>query len=232
MSLNVSGLKVSYGAIKAVHGVSFSLAPGESLALLGPNGAGKTSTVEALVGLLPKAGGKVVLDEEDITDLPTSSVVRRGISLVPQWRELFSGFSVEENLLAAVTAAKGRQPKPLQYVFDLFPILKERRQQKAGSLSGGEQQMLAIARALIPAPKFLLLDEPSAGLSALIIYTVVKVVDRIRRDGIGVLLVEQRLEIAEAIASRCIVLSAGDLVWEGAMKDALNSDVVQQAYFC
>jgi branched-chain amino acid transport system ATP-binding protein len=231
MSLEVHGLAVAYGAIKAVHGLSLSLSPGESVALLGPNGAGKTSTVEAIVGLLPKAAGRIILNGEDITGLPTSSVVRKGIGLVPQWRDLFADFSVEENLLAAQAASHGCTTRPLEQVFELFPVLRERRRQTAGSLSGGEQQMLAIARVLIPLPKFLILDEPSAGLAVGIVNSVVKVMQRIRDEGIGILLVEQRLEIAEAVAKRCIVLSAGDLVWQGEMTDALGNDVVRRAYF-
>jgi branched-chain amino acid transport system ATP-binding protein len=231
MALQVSNLRVSYGGILAVHDLSFSVAPGESLALLGPNGAGKTSSVEAIAGLLPKGGGKVVVGGEDITDLTASAVVRRGLALVPQWRELFPGFTVQENLEAAYKAAHRRKPKPIELIFDLFPILKERRRQKCGSLSGGEQQMLAIGRALITSPKVLLLDEPSAGLAIGIVNVLLSVVERIRSEGMGILLVEQQLDIAEAIASRCIVLSAGALVWQGSMADAVQNDVVRNAYF-
>jgi len=228
--LEVRDLRVAYGHIEAVHGLSFAISPGESLALLGPNGAGKTASVEAVVGLIPKSGGTVTLDGEDISRLPASSVVRRGVALVPQWRELFPNFSVEENLLTATAAARGRAPKPLDYVFDLFPILAERRRQKCGSLSGGEQQMLAIGRALISAPRILLLDEPSAGLAVGIIKTVIGVIRRIREEGVGILLVEQRLEIAEALTERCIVLSAGRSVWQGTMHEAVASDAVRRAY--
>src|SRR5689334_14746267 len=160
--LEVSDLKVAYGAIEAVHGLNLSLNAGDSLALLGPNGAGKTATVEAIVGLIPKRQGAVKLDGVDISRWPASSVVKHGIALVPQWRDLFPEFTVQENLLAANAAARGRAPKPIEYVYGLFPVLEERRRQKCGSLSGGEQQMLATGRALVTAPTMLLLDEPSA----------------------------------------------------------------------
>ena len=163
-ALRVTDLTVAYGPVVAVSGLSFSVESGESMVLLGPNGAGKTSAVEAVAGLLPKCRGTVEFFGENISCLSASAVVRRGLALVPQWRELFRTFTVEETLLAAVTAAVDRPPMPFTAIYDLFPMLRERRRQVAGSLSGGEQQMLAIARALVTNPKLLLLDEPSAGL--------------------------------------------------------------------
>jgi branched-chain amino acid transport system ATP-binding protein len=231
VTLAVVDLKVAYGAVQAVRGLDLRLEQGECVALLGPNGAGKTSSVEAIVGLLPKVGGKVLLRDVDITALPASAVVKKGLVLVPQWRELFANFSVEENLIAARSAAKDRLPKALEYVYGLFPMLKERRRQAAGLLSGGEQQMLAIGRALITSPSVLLLDEPSAGLSPLIVRSLINVLRRIRDEGVSLLLVEQKLEIMEAVSDRCIVLSAGNVVWQGPTKQAADLEEIRRAYF-
>lgn len=231
MTLEITGLKVAYGPVEVVHDLDFHLESGESVALLGPNGAGKTSSVEAVAGLIPKADGKVTLNGVDISTLTANKVVRRGVALVTQWRDLFYNFSVEENLLASRMAAKGRAPKPLGYVYDLFPALSERRRQPAGSLSGGEQQMLAIGRALITSPSVLLLDEPSAGLAAGVVKVLVAVLDIVRKEGMSILLVEQKLEIAEAVCSRCIVLSVGRMVWEGPVTEASHLDEISRAYF-
>ena len=230
-ALELTGLKVVYGQIIAVHDLSFHLEHGESVALLGPNGAGKTSTVEAISGLLPKAAGCVRLGNADITDLAADAVAKNGLALVPQWRDLFPTFSVQETLLAGSAAAVGRQAKPVDYIYDLFPRLHERRQQEAGSLSGGEQQMLAIGRALIGSPKVLLLDEPSAGLAVGITNVLLDVLSRIRNDGVSILLVEQKLDVASAVADRCIVLSVGTEVWEGSMADASQLEEIKKAYF-
>jgi len=163
--LQTSGLRVASGPMIRVDGLDLSLAERGCLALLGPNGAGKTASVEAIAGLIPKAAGRVMFDGSDITSLDASKVVRRGLALVPQLRELFPNFSVEETLLAGSHAARGRPAIPFDMVYELFPRLAERRSQLAGSLSGGEQQMLAIGRALVTNPKAMLLDEPSAGLA-------------------------------------------------------------------
>ncbi len=230
-ALRVTDLAVSYGQVVAVREVSLSIEPGEALVLLGPNGAGKTSAVEAIAGLLPKRRGKVEFFGQDISELTASSVVRKGLALVPQWRELFRTFSVEETLVAAMTAAKGRDPVPLDAIYELFPVLGERRRQIAGSLSGGEQQMLAIGRALVTNPKLLLLDEPSAGLSMGITRALIDSVNRIRKRGVAVLLVEQNMEIARSVGERCCILSAGRLVWEGTMREATERDAASRAYF-
>ncbi len=165
--------------------------------------------------MIPKAAGQVMFDGTDISNLSPSSVARRGLALVPQWRELFPSFSVEETLLAGSNAARGRHAIPAAIVYDLFPRLAERRKQLAGSLSGGEQQMLAIGRALVTNPKVMLLDEPSAGLAVGIVRAFVDAVKRIRERGVAILLVEQNLEIAAALADTCIVLAAGRVVWRG-----------------
>jgi len=229
--LEVSGLRVASGAMVRLQGLDCSLEAGGAIALLGPNGAGKTASVEAIAGLIPKAGGRVVFDGLDITHLPASAVVRRGLALVPQWRELFPNFSVEETLLAGANAARGRPALPEETIYDLFPRLAERRRQLAGSLSGGEQQMLAIGRALITNPKVMLLDEPSAGLAVGIVRSFIEVVQRIRKSGVAILLVEQNLEIASALAESCIVLAAGRVVWRGSARNAVNSEEIREAYF-
>jgi branched-chain amino acid transport system ATP-binding protein len=229
--LDVSALRVASGAMTRVQGLDLSLAASGCVALLGPNGAGKTASVEAIAGLVPKAAGRVIFNGEDITNFTASTVVRRGLALVPQWRELFPNFSVEETLLAGSNAARGRPALPCEAVYDLFPKLAERRRQLAGSLSGGEQQMLAIGRALVTNPKAMLLDEPSAGLAVGIVRAFVEAVKRIRDTGVAILLVEQNLEIAASLADSCIVLAAGRVVWRGSARDAANSEEIREAYF-
>jgi branched-chain amino acid transport system ATP-binding protein len=231
MTLEVRGLHVTYGPIVAVHDLNFALAEGGAIALLGPNGAGKTSAVEAIVGLIPTAAGRAVFDGELITGKSTSAIVRRGLTLVPQWRELFFTFTVEETLLAGMAAARGRAAMPLDEVYDVFPALAERRGQLAGSLSGGEQQMLAVGRALISRPRVLLLDEPSAGLAAGVLRELVPVINRIRKSGVALMLVEQNLELAQALADRCIVITAGRQVFEGRLQDEGDRREIAQAYF-
>jgi branched-chain amino acid transport system ATP-binding protein len=230
-ALSVSNLRVAYDHIPAVHDVSLSVGPGEVLALLGPNGAGKTSLVEAIAGLLRKSSGRVWFFGEDITRLDASAVARRGLALVPQWRELFPRFSVEETLAAGVNAAKNRPQRPFDEIYALFPRLAERRKQLAGALSGGEQQMLAIARALVANPKMLLLDEPSAGLAVGIVKDLIQIIRRISDQGVPLLLVEQNMEIAKAIAPRGAIIGAGRVVWEGTMAAALEGDAAAHAYF-
>ena len=229
--LEVSSLRVASGAMIRVDGLDLALPERGCIALLGPNGAGKTTSVEAIAGLIPKAAGQVMFDGTDISKLSPSSVARRGLALVPQWRELFPSFSVEETLLAGSNAARGRPAIAAAIVYDLFPRLAERRKQLAGSLSGGEQQMLAIGRALVTNPKVMLLDEPSAGLAVGIVRAFVDAVKRIRERGVAILLVEQNLEIAAALADTCIVLAAGRVVWRGSAQAATSSEEIRQAYF-
>ncbi|RJF69498.1 ABC transporter ATP-binding protein [Rhodopseudomonas palustris] len=229
--LRVENLKVAYGSVEVVHALDLEIESGRCLALLGANGAGKTSSVEAIAGLLPASGGRVTFDGRDITRKPASTIVRGGLALVPQWRELFPNFSVDETLRAGMSAPRGRPPLPLDTIYEMFPALASRKSQLAGSLSGGEQQMLAIGRALITNPKVMLLDEPSAGLAVGITRSMIGIVQQIRERGIGILLVEQNLEIARALADDCIVLATGRVAWRGAMSDALASDAIADAYF-
>jgi branched-chain amino acid transport system ATP-binding protein len=229
--LSVERLTVAHGPIVAVRDLDLSIAPGECLALLGANGAGKTASVEAIAGLMPSLSGKVIFNGKDISRLPANAIVRLGLALVPQWRELFPTFTVEETLLAATNAARGREPLPLETVYDYFPILAQRRLQFAGSLSGGEQQMLAIGRALVTRPKLILLDEPCAGIGVGIVRTLMDTILRIRKTGVAILLVEQNVEVAQALAETCVVLAAGRVVWRGAVSEAVQSEEIREAYF-
>jgi branched-chain amino acid transport system ATP-binding protein len=229
--LQVSNLRVTAGAMIRVDNLDLTLEEHGCLALLGPNGAGKTASVEAIVGLIPKSSGRVTFDGMDISSLPASSVVRIGLTLVPQLRELFPGFTVDETLLAGANAAGQRKAGSRDHIYDLFPRLADRRHQFAGSLSGGEQQMLAISRALMSNPKVILLDEPSAGLAVGIVRSFIDVVRQIRATGVAILLVEQNLEIASALAENCIVMAAGRVAWRGSADDAINNEEIRRAYF-
>jgi branched-chain amino acid transport system ATP-binding protein len=229
--LQVSNLRVTAGAMIRVDNLDLTLEEHGCLALLGPNGAGKTASVEAIVGLIPKSSGRVTFDGMDISSLPASSVVRMGLTLVPQLRELFPGFTVDETLLAGANAAGQRKAGSRDHIYDLFPRLADRRHQFAGSLSGGEQQMLAISRALMSNPKVILLDEPSAGLAVGIVRSFIDVVRQIRATGVAILLVEQNLEIASALAENCIVMAAGRVAWRGSADDAINNEEIRRAYF-
>ena len=187
--------------------------------------------MEAVAGLLPKVAGTVTFDGADISRLPADAVVKRGLALVPQWRELFPGFSVEETLLAGTNAARGRSPLPLDAVYGYFPRLGERRKQLAGSLSGGEQQMLAIGRALVTRPKLVLLDEPSAGLAVGITRAMIETIARIRDSGVAIVVVEQNIEVAQRLAETCVVLAAGRVAWRGGVQDAVGMREIREAYF-
>ena len=230
-ALEVQELAVVRRRIPAVRAISFTIGQGGSLALLGANGAGKTSAVEAIAGLLPKAGGTVRMHDTDISRLSASDIARRGLALVTQWRDLFPGFSVEETLQAALNAGARRGRDRFDDIYALFPKLAERRAQPAGTLSGGEQQMLAIGRALATEPSLLVLDEPTAGLAAGVVSDLIDVLRAIRARGLTLLLVEQNISVAAAVAQDCIVLSTGRAVWRGAMAHAADSEEVRHAYF-
>lgn len=230
MRLEIESLEVSYGQIRAVRGVSLSVATGQTLALLGANGAGKTSTVEAIAGFLPKAGGRVLLDGIDVTRWDAARLARAGLALVPQWRELFPRFTVHETLVAALNAGSRRGRNTLDDIYAMFPRLHERRSQTAATLSGGEQQMLAIGRALAVEPLVLLLDEPTAGLAAGITHDLLSTLKDIKRRNIPMILIEQNLALAQALADECIVMATGVAVWRGATRDAQAAPEVQHAY--
>lgn len=213
--LAVERLIAGHTAVPVVHEVSLSVATGESVALLGPNGAGKSTLLAAIVGTLPNRSGHVMVDGEDINRLPSHAIVQRGVALVPEGRLVFAPFSVEDNLrLGAIRLSGGRAAvrDRFTYVYELFPRLAERRSQLAGTLSGGEQQMLAIGRALMSKPRLLLLDEPFLGLAPLVVTEIRRALERLRETGLTILIVEQKLDIALAFAQRAYVLIKGRVV--------------------
>jgi len=232
MMLELSGVHAHYGAISALRSIDLSVQVGEVVTLIGANGAGKSTLMMSLFGKPRASAGRIVFDGEDITGLPAHEVARRGIALVPEGRRIFPRMTVMENLqMGAVLADPLNFEADLKRMFALFPILDERRQQRAGTLSGGEQQMLAIARALMARPKLLLLDEPSLGLAPLMIRRIFQVIRELNRDhGMTVLLVEQNAHHALRVAHRGYVLQHGRIVLSGSGRELLASAEVRAAY--
>lgn len=230
--LEVSGLQVNYGLIKAIRGVDFHVDAGEIVALIGANGAGKTTIMHALSGLIPKAAGRVLFDGEDITATPAHKLVPLGMAQVPEGRRIFQELTVAENLTLGAYTRRDRAENAakLEDIFTHFPILKERQKQVAGTLSGGEQQMLAIGRALMSHPKLLLLDEPSMGLSPLYVTTIFRMIEEINRRGTTVLLVEQNAKQALSVANRAYVLEIGEITRTGTGEELLGDDSIRRAY--
>ena len=230
--LEVTDLKVNYGLIQAIKGVSFTVNKGEIVALIGANGAGKTTIMHSVCNLIPKAGGKVMFDGNDITAIPAHKLVPMGISQVPEGRRIFQELTVAENLkMGAYTRRdKKENEETLERMYKRFPILKDRAKQIAGTLSGGEQQMLAMSRALMSHPKLLLLDEPSMGLSPLYVNTIFDMIKKVNEEGTTVLLVEQNAKKALTIADRAYVLETGMMMTEGTGHDLLEDDSIKKAY--
>ncbi len=230
--LEVKNISVKYGAIEAIRDISFTIKKGEILTLIGSNGAGKSTTLRAISGLVKPAGGQILYKGESITGLAAHLIVKKRICQAPEGRGIFLNLSVEENLdLGAWAAPKeAKYADDLARVFDLFPRLKERRAQNAGTLSGGEQQMLAIGRALMGHPELLLLDEPSLGLAPQIIERIFDIIRMINKSGTTVLLVEQNALQALQVADHGIVLETGKVSLSGLASDLLNSDEVRKAY--
>ncbi|MDF3055959.1 MAG: transporter related [Rariglobus sp.] len=231
--LSVSQLSVAYGAIKAVNGISFEIPRGAIVTLIGGNGAGKTTTLQTISGLIRPAAGTIRFDNEDITRLAPHAIVARGLCQVPEGRMVFTNLSVAENL--ALGSYLHRDPeqiaRTLHHVFEIFPRLKERIKQTAGTLSGGEQQMLAIGRALMSRPRFLMLDEPSLGIAPRLVTTIFEKIVEINRDqGITILLVEQNAHLALEISSHAYVLETGQIVVAGASRDLRNDPRLKAAY--
>ncbi len=230
--LEVNNLEVNYGMIKALKGISFEVNEGEIIALIGANGAGKTTTLHTISGILPVAGGNIVLNGTDITKMPAHKIVRMGISQVPEGRRVFSQLSVLENLKMGAFIRKDKDAieEDLQSIYKRFPRLEERKNQLAGTLSGGEQQMLAMGRALMSRPKIVLLDEPSMGLSPLLVSEIFEIIKAINESGTTVLLVEQNAKKALSIASRAYVLETGNVAISGQASDLINNDTIKKAY--
>jgi branched-chain amino acid transport system ATP-binding protein len=231
-SLEVAGLEVAYGGVPAVRGVSFDVAPGEIVGLIGPNGAGKSTTLHAIMGLVPVREGDVRFAGESLRGRPPEAIARRGIALVPEGRRLFAELTVEENLRLGL-AARPRSAdaeSDLADVAALFPIVDEFRRRPAGTLSGGQQQQLAIARALVAKPAILLLDEPSLGLAPTVVDLVFSTLEAIRERGLGVLLVEQRAQRTVALADRTHVLANGELRLTLTPDDAADTSRMVAAY--
>ena len=229
--LQVNGLKARYGPIEALHGLDFSVGKGQLVALVGANGAGKTTLLRVLSGVHRAATGTIRFDGVDISRLVPHKRVAIGICQVPEGRQVFGPMSVEDNiLLGAYRRQNAQLGERMEQAYSLFPILKEKRRLPAGTLSGGQQQMLAIARALMGEPKLLLLDEPSLGLAPLLAAEILRVVDRLRRQGITILLVEQNARAALAIADVGYVVETGRILQSGSGPDLLESDDVKRAY--
>lgn len=229
--LKIKNLQVSYGAVRAVKGIDLEVEEGRIVSILGANGAGKTSTLHAISGIIPKSGGKIEFLGEDITNLSAEKIVKKGIIQCPEGRRIFSQFTVEENLKIGAYLCKGKEYKGrFEKVYELFPRLKERRKQIAGTLSGGEQQMLAIGRGLMSEPKLFILDEPSLGLAPIIVKEIFKTIERIREEGTTILLVEQNAYQTVKISDYIYVLETGKVIVKGTMGEIENNEMVRKAY--
>ena len=230
--LEVKNLEVYYGVICALKGIDFEVNQGEIVTLIGANGAGKTTTMQSVVGLIPKRSGTITFDGHDITKTPCHKIVHYGMTQVPEGRRIFQELTVYENLLMGAYSVKNQSnfAEEVEAIYDRFPRLKERRNQVAGTLSGGEQQMLAISRALMSRPKLLMLDEPSMGLSPLLVDQVFEIIKDINRDGTTILLVEQNAGKSLAISDRAYVLENGKIVLTGTGKELSESEMVKKAY--
>ncbi|MDZ5442846.1 ABC transporter ATP-binding protein [Micromonospora sp. 4G57] len=232
MLLEINDLTLLYGRIQALHGISLTVNEGEVVALIGANGAGKTTTMRAISGLRPVAQGSIIFDGTDVTRMRADLRVVRGIGQAPEGRGVFPGMSVVENLeMGAYTRRdRGGIAEDMKMVMDLFPRLAERRKQAGGTLSGGEQQMLAVGRALMARPRLLLLDEPSMGLAPMLIQQIFEIITRINEQGTTILLVEQNAQQALSRAHRGYVLETGRIVKEGTGQDLLHDPAVKEAY--
>lgn len=230
--LKVENINISYGAIHAIHDLSLEVNNGEIVTLIGANGAGKTSTLRAISGLNLIKSGEITYDGKVISNIGAHKIVNYGLSQVPEGRRVFGDQTIEENLLlgAYLRKSKSEIKASMEEVFALFPRVKERRKQLAGTMSGGEQQMLAIGRALMAKPKLLLLDEPSMGLAPIVVEEIFEIIKNIRKSGTTILLVEQNANAALQIADRGYVLETGSVVLEGLAQDLLHDDSVRKAY--
>ena len=229
--LKVEGINVYYGAIHAIKDISFQVNQGEIVTLIGANGAGKTTTLQTVSGLLRSKTGSILFDGQDINTVSTDKLVGRGLAQVPEGRRVFLQMSVEENLeMGAYTQPPAGVPRDLEMVYDLFPRLKERRSQVAGTLSGGEQQMLAMGRALMSKPRLLMLDEPSMGLAPILVEQIFDIIQDLNRKGSTILLVEQNAQMALSVAHRGYVMETGKIVATGSGAELIESPEIKRAY--
>ena len=230
--LEIKDLHVFYGAIHALKGISLTVADGEMVSLIGANGAGKTTTLHAISGLLPAASGSILLDGTDLQKVPANTIIGLGMAHVPEGRHVFARMTVEENLRmgAYILRDQKRISENLERVYGHFPRLKERRRQLAGTLSGGEQQMLSTGRALMTDPKIVLMDEPSMGLSPLLVKEIFSIIQELHKSGITILLVEQNAKMALAVSDRAYVLETGTISMEGPAAELAADDRVRKAY--
>jgi branched-chain amino acid transport system ATP-binding protein len=230
--LELNKLEVAYGGIHAVKGIDLIVRQGELVCLIGANGAGKTTTLKGITGLQPVRAGKVVYDGDDVTGKPAFQLVRKGLSMVPEGRGVFGALTIEENLAMGAYSRKDRKEikQDVERVFGLFPRLKERHRQTAGTLSGGEQQMLAMGRAIMSRPKLLLLDEPSMGLAPLMVQKVFETVLAISGEGVTILLIEQNAKLALEVSNRGYVMESGTITLSGDARQLLSDPKVREAY--
>jgi branched-chain amino acid transport system ATP-binding protein len=228
--LRIEDLRVNYGGIEAVKGISLEVPEKEIVTLIGANGAGKSTTLRAVSGLVKPASGHIYFDDEDITGLPTNVIVSRGVTMVPEGRRVFPDLTVLENLKAGAYLRKDSITDDIQWVYDLFPRLKERSWQMAGTLSGGEQQMLAVGRALMSRPRLMMMDEPSLGLAPLVVKGIFEIIREINRQGMTILLIEQNAYMALHTAHTAYVLETGRITMAGVGKNLLNDEAVKKAY--
>ena len=228
--LEIRDLQVRYGGIEAVKGISFDVPEGEIVTLIGANGAGKSSTLRAISGLVKPAAGKISFREDDITGKDANEIVSKGVILVPEGRRIFPDLTVLENLKIGAYLRKDDITDDLNWVYDLFPRLKERSWQAGGTLSGGEQQMLAVGRALMSRPKVIMMDEPSLGLAPIIVKGIFDIIKEINKQGVTVLLIEQNANMAQKIADRAYVLVTGSVTMYGTGAELLANDKVKEAY--
>ena len=228
--LKISDLKVNYGGIEAVKGISFDVPEGEIVTLIGSNGAGKSSTLRTIAGLVKPAGGTISLQGEDITGKDPTAIVTKGVTLVPEGRRIFPDMTVLENLKIGAYLRKDDLTDDLNWVFELFPRLKERSWQAGGTLSGGEQQMLAVGRALMSRPRVLMMDEPSLGLAPLVVRDIFGIIQEINKQGVTILLIEQNANMALKIADLAYVLETGNITMSGTGAELLVNEKVKEAY--
>ncbi|MFI7701523.1 ABC transporter ATP-binding protein [Nonomuraea sp. NPDC049480] len=228
-TLTVENLSVRYGGVRAAHDVSFTVEPGQSLGIIGANGAGKTSTLKAVMGLAPRQATAIRFGGHDLARAPAHTLVRHGIGYVPEGRHVFPGLSVEKNLLLGAYAGSWKRT-PIDEVYDIFPVLREMRHRLAGALSGGQQQMLAVGRALMCRPKVMLLDEPSMGLSPILVAEIAAVLKRLNADGLAILLVEQNAKLTFDVTTTCLVMENGEIAATGTSAELRDDPQVRRIY--